>query len=182
MSNSPASSEMHMTCNKCGSETSPDQRFCRSCGARLGIVTEPLAESLTGEAAISHRKETKVSEYEIERRNRLVAWGFIIMFVGVAIGVIGKKLMHEEIVTVVGILMSLAGIFLTGYPYLWASSRKDSRSTSSSERELKQSQPVNQLTEGRTDYVPSITERTTDLLKSSEARRPKEKDEEGFNA
>lgn len=167
-----------MTCHKCGSETLPDQKFCRSCGARLGIVTEPL----TKEAAISYPKEAKVVEDRIDSRNRLVAWGFIIMFVGVAIGVIGKKLMHEELVTVVGILMSLAGMFLTGYPYLRASSRKDSRPTSSSERDLqRQSQPVSQLSEGRTDYVPSITERTTDLLKSSEARRPKENDGETLN-
>jgi zinc ribbon protein len=168
-----------MTCHKCGSETSPDQRFCRSCGARLGIVTEPL----TDRAAISYPKEAKVIEDRGQLRNRLVACGFIIMFVGVAIGVIGKKLMHEEIVTVIGILMSLAGMFLTGYPYLRASSRKDLRSTSPSERELqKQAPPVNELPEGRTDYVPSITERTTDLLKSSEVRRSKEKDDETFNA
>ena len=167
-----------MTCHKCGSETLPDQRFCRACGARLGIVTEPL----TKEAAISYPKDAKVVEDRIDSRNRLVAWGFIIMFVGVAIGVIGKKLMHEEIVTVIGILMSLAGMFLTGYPYLRPSSRKDSRSASSSRELTKQSPPVNQLPEGRTDYVPSITERTTDLLKSSEVRRSKEKDDETFNA
>ena len=166
-----------MTCHKCGSETLPDQRFCRSCGARLGIVTEPL----TDPAAISYPKEPNVIEDRSELRNRLVAWGFIIMFVGVAIGVIGKKLMHEEIVTVIGILMSLAGMFLTGYPYLRPSSRKDSRSASSSRELPKQSPPVNQLPEGRTDYVPSITERTTDLLKSSEVRRSKEKDDETLN-
>ena len=166
-----------MTCHKCGSETLPDQRFCRSCGARLGIVTEPL----TDPAAISYPKEPNVIEDRSELRNRLVAWGFIIMFVGVAIGVIGKKLMHEEIVTVIGILMSLAGMFLTGYPYLRPSSRKDSRSASSSRELTKQSPPVNQLPEGRTDYVPSITERTTDLLKSSEVRRSKEKDDETLN-
>ena len=164
-----------MTCHNCGSETSPNQRFCRSCGARLGIVTEPL----TDQSAISYPKEVKVVEDRSDSRNKLVAWGFIMMFVGVAIGVIGKKLMHEEIVTVIGILMSLAGMFLTSYPYLRAPSRKDSRSTSSSERELQtQSPTASQLSEGRTDYVPSITERTTDLLKSSEARRPKEKDGE----
>ena len=166
-----------MTCHNCGSETSPDQRFCRSCGARLGIVTERL----TDQPAISYPKQAKVVEDRSEVRNRLVASGFIIMFVGVAIGVIGKKLMHEEIVTVIGILMSLAGMFLTSYPYLRGPSRKDLRSTSSSERELQtQPQPASQLSEGRTDYVPSITERTTDLLKSSEARRPKEKDGETF--
>ncbi|MFN2493146.1 MAG: hypothetical protein ABR501_09725 [Pyrinomonadaceae bacterium] len=37
------------------------------------------------------------------------------MFVGAAIGVIGKKLMHDYIVTIVGILLSLAGMFLRSF-------------------------------------------------------------------
>ena len=57
---------------------------------------------------------------EKQRANRWVLWGVIIMF----IGVIGKKLIHEEIVTVVGILTSLAGMFLTVYPYLSPSPRQ----------------------------------------------------------
>lgn len=167
-----------MTCHKCGSETLADQRFCRSCGARLGIATEPL----TNQAAISYPIEAKVVEERSELRNRLVPWGFIIMFVGVAIGVIGKMSMHEELVTVIGILMSLVGMFLTSYPYLRPSSRKDSRSSSSAARELNRQSPlVNQLPEGRIDYVPSITERTTDLLKNSEVTTPKEKNGETFN-
>lgn len=168
-----------MTCHKCGTGTLPDQKFCRSCGARLRIVTEPLPN----EAPASHRKAATVSEDEIDRRNRFVIWGFIIMFVGAAIGVIGKKLMHEEILTVVGILISLAGMLSICLPYLWTSSRQYARSTSSSDRELqRQSQPVDQLTEGHTEYVPSITERTTDLLESSEPRRPEANGGETFNA
>ena len=163
-----------MTCPKCGAETVPDQRFCRSCGAKLRTVTERLPEP----TATSPAEGTAVIfDDEVQRRNRLVAWGFIMMFVGVAIGVVGKKLMHDEIVTVVGILMSLMGILVTSLPYLWPSSRQNLRATPASERKLqKQSQSPNQLTEGRVDYVPSITERTTDLLESSEVGRHKQKD------
>ena len=46
------------------------------------------------------------------------------MFIGVAIGVIGKKLVHDDIVTVVGILLALAGMFMTAYPYLAPSRRR----------------------------------------------------------
>lgn len=163
-----------MTCPKCGAETVADQRFCRSCGAKLRTVTERLPQP----TAISHAEGTEVVfDDEIQRRNRLMAWGFIIMFVGAAIGIIGKKLMHEELVAVVGALIALAGIFITVFPYLWPSSRQNSRSIPSpAERELPTQLQPDQLTEGREDYVPSITERTTDLLESSEPRRQKQKE------
>jgi hypothetical protein len=40
------------------------------------------------------------------------------MLIGVVIGVVGKKLVHEDIITVVGVLISLSGMFLTTYQYL----------------------------------------------------------------
>ena len=87
------------------------------------------------------------------------------MFVGVAIGVVGKKLLHEDIVTTVGILISLVGMFLTVYPYLWPVPRReyDSKLTAQPES-LNQSQPRKHLAEGDTQYIPSVTERTTNLL------------------
>ena len=99
------------------------------------------------------------------------------MFIGVAIGIIGKKLMHDEIVTVVGALISLAGFFLTAYPYLLPSRRLRSDSGASSQPEVPtESQPATYLPQGTSiEYVESITERTTDLLKHSTATtRPKE--------
>jgi hypothetical protein len=103
-----------------------------------------------------------------QRTNGFVLWGVIIMFIGAAIGIIGKKLVHEDIITVVGALISLVGMFLTVYPYLAPPSRKKNDSGSSLPPEvLTQSQPGKYLPQGSNiDYLPGITERTTDLLKN----------------
>jgi zinc-ribbon domain len=169
-----------MICPKCGLQTLPEQKFCRSCGASLQVITQRLPEgtTLTGPStpAIIIREEMRGA-------NRLVQLGFIVMFVGAVIGVIGKMLIHDQVVTVVGVLFSLVGMFLAVYPYLLPSSRTRDNSGASSQPELqKQSRPTKQLPEERTiEYVPSITERTTDLLKTSGAT-PKQKEEENSHA
>jgi len=163
-----------MSCPNCGLETLPEQKFCRSCGTSLQVVTQPLAER----AAISQSEKIALKD-ERYRPNTLVLWGFIVMFLGTALGVIGKMLIHVDAVTVVGVLISLAGIFLTAYPYLAPSPRKKSDPTPEVER-LTQSEPKS-LHESTVDYLPSVTERTTDLLKEP-ATRPKEKDSASFQA
>ena len=166
-----------MNCPKCGLQTLPDQKFCRSCGASLQMITQPLAERTP--VSVLEARPAIIFKDEKQRANRLMLWGFIIMFIGAAIGVIGKKLMHEEIVTVVGVLISLAGMFLTVYPYLSPSLRQKHNSSSSSQPEaLTQSQPPKDLPQGSNiGFIPSITERTTDLLKNSAATRPKQKED-----
>jgi hypothetical protein len=166
-----------MNCPSCDLQTLPDQRFCRACGASLQMTTQPLAEH----ASVSEleRPPAKISRVEQQRTNGLALWGFIVMFIGVAIGVIGKKLMHEEIVTAVGVLLSLAGMFLTAYPYLSPArpQRYDSK-TSTRPDVLTQSPPTKILPEeGRFEPVPSITERTTDLLKNSAPTRARKKED-----
>jgi hypothetical protein len=95
----------------------------------------------------------------------------MIMFAGAAIGVIGKMLIHVDVVTVAGVLVALAGIFITVYPYLFPSPRARQNSTQSSARELQTPpKPQKNLPEERPlDHLPSITERTTDLLGNSVA-------------
>lgn len=138
------------------------------------MTTQPLAEL----GANSDREETPEIDLkgEAQRRNNLVLWGFIIMFIGVAIGVVGKKLLHEDIITVVGVLISLLGMFLTVYPYLAPRPRRKHDSTPSPPEVV--TRPTAYLPQGTFEYVPSITERTTDLLKNSVAGRPDEKENE----
>jgi hypothetical protein len=163
-----------MTCSKCGLPTLPEQKFCRSCGASLQMTTQPLADRTD---AISEHQPGSTATRTTGRANRLVLWGFIIMFVGAALGVVGKKLMHEDIVTVVGVLMSLVGMFLTVYPYLLPSRAKHDTSPHSQPDELPVFQPPKSLPiERDIDYVPSITERTTNLLETRPAARPKQKE------
>lgn len=166
-----------MNCPKCGLPTLSDQKFCRSCGAGLQLITQPLPM----EATIAGQETTPAIIYKDERRrpDRLVLWGFIMMFIGVAIGLIGKKLLHEEIVTVVGALISIAGMFLTAYPFLLPAPRKKYGSgPSAPERVLTQSQSTKSLPpDSNTEYVSSITERTTDLLENAAATIPRKKAE-----
>jgi len=161
-----------MTCPKCGLTTLPEQKFCRSCGASLEMATQPLADPT---ATLSQTERTARTQPN-ERTNKLMLWGFILMFVGAAIGVVGKKLMHEDIVTVVGIVMSLAGMFLTVYPYLLPGRAKHNTSPSPQPNELPAFARKNLPKEREIDYVPSITERTTHLLETPPTARPAQKE------
>lgn len=167
-----------MTCPKCGSPRLAEQKFCRSCGASLPVTTQPLAEApsltkLENKSAIGFRSEER-------RANSFVFWGVIIMFIGAAIGVIGKKLVHEDIITVVGVLISFAGMFLTVYPYLAPSSRKKTGTSSSLQPDVLtlSEQPRYLPRANDIEYVSSITERTTDLLKNSVATGVRQRQKE----
>jgi len=142
-------------------------------------MTQPLGE-LT---ATSQNLATANSQGETKRVNGMVLWGFIMMFIGVAIGVIGKKLMHEEIVTVIGILVSLAGMFLTAYPYVAPPRRGKSHTNLSSQSGLPAQSPQAKSLNPERDieYLPSITERTTGLLTKS-ATRSREEEDSGSQA
>jgi hypothetical protein len=163
-----------MACPKCGLETFADQKFCRSCGARVQLTTQRLAKPHP--VTDLGRTSTIATKGGDERANHFVLWGFIAMLIGVAIGVVSKKLLYEDIVTVVGVLISLAGMFLVVYPYLAPARRKEDESKFSSQPEvLTPSQPTEYLPDASSiEYVPSITERTTNLLKNSATKKPEQ--------
>ena len=164
-----------MTCPTCGLTARADQKFCRSCGASLQMTTRPLAELAT----ISDLEKASAVSFSDDRQrgNRLLLWGFALMLIGAAIGVVGKKLLHEDIITVVGVLISLLGMFLTVYPYLKPARRQKDVYLPSSQSKVPASSPAERLPQATDiDYVPSITERTTDLLKSSPAVPPVQKE------
>jgi hypothetical protein len=164
-----------MNCPKCESQTLPQQKFCRSCGSSLEMTTQPLA----GPAVASElpRKPAAELTHGNQRANSWMLWGFIILLAGAAIGVVGKKLIHEDVVSVLGVLLSLVGMFLTVYPFLSPSrTKRKVRSTAESEVLTNVPAPKTLGSESNTEYVPSVTERTTDLLKNSGTKRSNEKE------
>ena len=134
-----------------------------------------ITQSLVEHAAVPELERTQASSFndEQQRARSMLPWGFMLMFVGVAIAVIGKMLVHEEVITVVGVLVTLAGMFLTVYPSLSpAPRRKFDTSPPAPPKIPTHSQRGQYLPQERDlDFVPSITERTTQLLKSSGGTR-----------
>ena len=150
-----------MNCPACGLQTLPEQKFCRTCGKSLGPDSRLGSLEKSGVPANS----VVLHEKEKARTANWMLWGFIVMFVGIAIGVVGKKLLHDDLVGTIGILISLAGMFATVYPHLSQSPRRRPRPTPSSDPEpLIQSLPTRELVENKIEYIPSVTERTTNLL------------------
>ena len=167
-----------MNCPKCGLQTSPDQKFCRSCGASVQIDTQPLVGHVPVPGSVES-SAFKVKD-EIPLAYRSVLWAFAVTFTGVAIGVIGKMLLHVETVTVIGVLLSLAGMFFVVYPYLVPPRRtKQVIAPSPSPEILFQAEPTRRLPQASDiDNLPSVTEGTTDLLKVPVAIKQSSKHDE----
>jgi len=167
-----------MNCPKCGSTAPPDQKFCRSCGASIRIGTQPtVAPTPIAGEEVSVQFGAKD---EISVAYRSVFWAFVVTFIGVAIGVIGKMLLHVEAVTVIGVLLSLAGMFFVAYPYLVPPRRiKRVLAPSPSPEILFQAEPTRRLPQASDiDNLPSVTEGTTDLLKVPVAIKQSSKHDE----
>ena len=131
-----------MNCPNCGLKPLSDQQFCRSCGANLK-ADDPRPV------------------------NRRMLWGLIMAFGGILIALVGKMLLHQEIVTFIGVLASISGIFfIAAYPFLFPT-RQNKRDIGFSQPEaLTSAEPTNKLPPMNSiDYIPSVIEGTTDLLK-----------------
>ena len=152
-----------MTCVKCGALAPANQKFCRSCGASLELTTQPLSPA----GSLAETKTPLSPRYEGGRQsgNGMLIVGMILLFLGVAIGVIGKKLLYQDVVTVVGVLISLLGMFLTAFPYLAPPRRKVLPEVEPQPASFEHSAQAKYLPDqDRVEYIPSITERTTNLL------------------
>ena len=139
-----------MNCSVCGGVISSKQKFCRSCGTMIS----------TGELA-------PASEFGSPNRDgRFVFVAFAVMFIGVAIGVVGKLVLLNPIVTTMGVLVALLGMLLSVYPYLVKRSpRRVQFDETHSPKDLHEVHATRKLPSvAAIDQVPSVTEHTTTRL------------------
>ncbi len=167
-----------MACPECGLESQPDQKFCRSCGARLQMTTQQMVEPPT---VINQKSSSAIiSRAQPQQASTIVFWGFVVMLVGTALGVLGKMLLHENLITVVGVLAALVGMFLVVYPYLAPPRRKEGDLNHLNQPEvITPPDRTRDLPPGNiNEFIPSVTERTTDLLKTSTRKRAEHSENE----
>ena len=156
-----------MYCPNCGSKTATDQNFCRACGLRLEKIAASLAEQLP----------TKVDLTVQQRKERYEKMGMA------ALSVFGLGILSFILYSVVYKLMLTKGDILTGLAMIGflvmvvcglASVVLFAKAKEVEEGKSKHLQPANLangsestkelLTEGNFEPVPSVTDRTTDLL------------------
>ena len=157
-----------MFCPNCGTKTSTDHNFCRACGLGLEKIALSLNEQLP----------TKVNLGLQEQKERFEKWGVAALSVfGVGVlsvilyGVVYKLMLSRgaNILTVLAILgfiimmaCGLASVVLFAKAKEAgeaATKRKPQQNLATEGGSTKQL-----LTEGRFEPVPSVTDRTTELL------------------
>lgn len=132
-----------MNCPNCGSTTSADQQFCRSCG-----------ESLTTD--------------EPRRSTAPQFWGLVMAFGGILLAMSGK-IADLRWLLFAGVFLSIGGMFLIAALSILRQSRPRKHKAIVSPQRSESLSPADTTNKllpiGEFDYIPSVTENTTDLLK-----------------
>lgn len=144
-----------MKCSNCGTSTVADQQFCRSCGSSLG-ADEPR---------------------RFRPPNTLGLVALILLFCGLLTSLTGKMI-EVRWVMFAGAFLMVGGMFaMMVFAYIWDTRPRKKRTarTIQMPTSLPAADTTNKLKlpGGTTDFIPSATERTTNLLEtpvSSNAR------------
>lgn len=154
-----------MYCPNCGTKTSGDQHFCRACG--LGL--EKIALSL------SEQRPAQVDESLVARKAQLEKLGVLalsvfglglVVFLSYVIAqkMIGKGSLFAILVLIGFLVMTVCGIASV---VLFAKAKELGEATKRRPQPelIKETETTRELLpEGHFEPVPTITERTTELL------------------
>jgi zinc-ribbon domain len=156
-----------MYCPNCGNKSSTDQKFCRACGLRL----EAIALSLTEQHPAKVDRSLKEQKERLEKLGLAALSVFGVGLLAFLLYTVGYKLMLSQ-GNILGGLMVIGFLIMVvcgvGSAVLFAkakdvgeqAAKRPQQQNLSTERE-----PSKELlTEGHFEPVPTVTERTTELL------------------
>ena len=159
-----------MHCPSCGTEVSTSLKFCRSCGMGLELVSKAMAEHVSADESDLSKVES--DKGALQRMVKTMGLGGIILFAGIVVVLIGRKLLHNDLADLIGGLVLMAGVFIMSYAVFSAmlsgtgKTRKKVGSLGPAMPELgRDTSP-----EGLAAPAPSVTEQTTKTLETTLAR------------
>ncbi|MEK6337766.1 MAG: zinc ribbon domain-containing protein [Acidobacteriota bacterium] len=162
-----------MHCPSCGNESSLDQKFCRQCGFDLAPISK-----LLGQHADSDELDKSDQKNLILRRMfKVMGFGLLIVLLGVVLLTAKKGFELDKIAHLMATLFLLVGTALAGYSIFAAvqqgTTPSGKKSGAHKRGPVGEAHITKELPEVRFPVpVPSVTERTTQLIgKSVESGR-----------
>ena len=154
-----------MYCPNCGKQTAPDQKFCRACGLGLDKIAHSLGEQLPARI-----DETLVAQKERFEKLGVAALsvfglGLLSIFVYLA----GKELIQKGDLREALFTLGLFVMFACGLISVFLFAKAKELGDKAKQRQLpgpteKPGSTKELLNEGDFEPVPTVTERTTELL------------------
>src|SRR5215471_6142717 len=150
-----------MYCPNCGKDNSNEQRFCRSCGLNL----QAISQLVVGELSRTNSGESPIQAVrnEPKRLPSPLTYGLLIIVLGLTIALFGKKVLFEDVVGSIGMLIALLGVGLIGLKGIFLM-LPESRTPSASRSLPKGELPIKLPAASQFGVQPSVTEQTTRQL------------------
>ena len=159
-----------MHCPNCGQKITSDLKFCRACGMKLNSVVKAVNEHLGGGPGLPAERPSERAM--VARLGRSLFYGVVVMFIGVAISVVGKE---NSSVKTIGVLTALLGVFLMMYAVISPMMRAGTLPRRAKKKDLPEQAPQLELEPGD-DFEPaaavvaSVTEGTTKDLDKNKTK------------
>jgi hypothetical protein len=154
-----------MLCPNCGTKTTKEHKFCRNCGMNLEPVSKALSAHLAQGGEESPPAEDNKRRRDLRRMTNGLITGVAIILIGVLLLSIAKQFSLRPSYKLLGIITMLAGMFVSFLAIVLPLRSAGQSGRPSTSDELEGARTTGRLlNENTIEPVPSITERTTDLL------------------
>jgi len=106
-----------MYCPNCGKENPEQPGFCRSCGLGLRAISQAVVNELS--ATKSDDSSIEIVDPQQKRWRNPLIYSFLLLLLGMVIVIFGKKIVGEQLIADLGMIIALLGIGLLGFKGLW---------------------------------------------------------------
>jgi hypothetical protein len=157
-----------MHCPNCGNESDLEQKFCRKCGFNLA----PISKLMQADSGDGHQPELSKHERDkllMRYMVKWIMWGMLIMLVGIIVIVVNKQLKLDQLVGLIGSLITLGGVSVMMYGLLdtirGGNLKKQQPTTmAATTDEVEPASTTRELEERLPIPLGSVTDRTTQLI------------------